>query len=305
MQSRTKASIGRHFVTGLSAILLMTVANPSRAEDLFGYIRGAETLPKGEVEVKQWLTQRSNKGQGSYRAIDSKTEFEYGVTDRFQVNGEINAQSVRTEGLLIDGYIPGDNRTGLLLSGVEFGAKYNFLSPAKDDFGLSAKASVGFGRLDRHSGRRKSEIEVDFGLQAQKYFMEGQLVWVGNANVSSVQAKRAAVANLPADFEWPTTPENELNLRVGTGISYRFAPGWSASFEAVRESEYETEIGLERWSLFAGPSIHWAGRKWWVTATWFKQLRGGGETYAGQTDTHLHLIEKTKNELRVKVGYDF
>lgn len=305
MQIRTRAYIGRHFVTGFAAILLLAAANPSRAEDLFGYIRGAETLPKGEVEVKQWLTQRTNKGQGSYRAMDSKTEIEYGVTDRFQVIGEIHAQSVRTAGLLIDGYIPGDNRTGLLLSGLEFGAKYNFLSPAKDDFGLSARASIGFGRLDRHSGRRKSEIEVDFGLQAQKYFMEGQLVWVGNANVSAAQAKRAAIANLPVGFEWPTTPENEINFRAGTGVSYRFAPGWFASLEAVRESEYETEIGLERWSLFAGPSIHWADRKWWVTATWFQQLRGGGQTYAGQTDTQLHLIEKTKNEIRVKVGYDF
>jgi hypothetical protein len=305
MQSRTPASVGRHFVTGFSVILLVALTTPSRAEDLFGYIRGAETLPKGEIEVKQWLTQRSDKGQGSYRAIDSKTEIEYGVTDRFQVIGEINAQSVRTEGLLIDGYIPGDNRTGLLLSGVEFGAKYNFLSPAKDDFGLSAKASVGFGRLDRHSGHRKREVEVDLGVQAQKYFMEGQLVWVGNANISATVAKRAAIANLPAGFEWPTTPENEINLRLGTGLSYRFAPGWSAAFEAVRESEYETEIGLERWSLFAGPSIHWAGRKWWITATWFQQLRGGGLTFAGQTDTRLHLIEKTKNEVRVKFGYDF
>ena len=171
MQIRTRAVIGRHFAKGFSSILLMTMANLSHAEDLFGYLRGAETLPKGEVEVKQWRTQRSNKGQGAYRAIDSKTEIEYGVTDRFQVIGEINVQSVRTEGLLVDGYIPGDNRTGLLLSGLELGAKYNFLSPAKDDIGLSAKAGIGFGRLDRHSGRRKREIEVDFGLQAQKYFM--------------------------------------------------------------------------------------------------------------------------------------
>jgi hypothetical protein len=37
----------------------------------------------------------------------------------------------------------------------------------------------------------------------------------------------------------------------------------------------------------------------------FRQLRGGGETYAGQADTSLHLIEKTKNEIRLKIGYNF
>jgi hypothetical protein len=39
--------------------------------------------------------------------------------------------------------------------------------------------------------------------------------------------------------------------------------------------------------------------------TLFKQVRGGGERYEGQPDDHLHLIEKTKNEVRLKVGYNF
>ena len=65
------------------------------------------------------------------------------------------------------------------------------------------------------------------------------------------------------------------------------------------------EVGLERWSLFAGPTLHWAGEKWWATFTAIKQLRGGGEKYEGQVDTDLHLIEKTKNEVRLKVGYNF
>lgn len=293
----------RHLIVAAAVTATATVAHAD--ENLFGYLRGAETLPKGAAEAYQWFTQRSDKGAGSYRALDSKTEIEYGVTDRFQVSAELNAQAVRTSGLLIDGYIPGDNRTGLRFSGGELGVKYNFLSPAKDDFGLSATASLGLGRLDRHSGYRKSEVEVELGVQAQKYFMEGQLVWVGNANVAAAREKRRGIANLPAEFDWPTTPENEINVKFGTGLSYRFAPGWSAALEAVREAEYETEVGLERWSLFAGPSVHWAGQKWWTTLTYFRQLRGGGEKYVGQTATNLHLIEKTKNEVRLKVGYNF
>lgn len=97
----------------------------------------------------------------------------------------------------------------------------------------------------------------------------------------------------------------EINTKIGTGLSYRFRPGWYIGAEAMYEAEHETEVGLERWSLFAGPSLHYGGERWWGTLTMFRQLRGGGEMYAGQPDTSLHLIEKTKNEVRVKIGYNF
>jgi len=274
-------------------------------ENLFGYVRGAETLPKGAAEVYQWFTQRSDKGAGTYRAVDTKTEFEYGVTDRFQVSAELNALSINTSGLLIDGYLPGDKKYGLRLQGFEVGMKYNFLSPAKDDFGLSMTSSLEYGMLDVHSGQKKKEIEFETQLQAQKYYLEGQLVWVGNAGLRAAYEKRRAIDNLPEGFDWPTAPEMEINLKLGTGLSYRFAPGWFVGAEAMHETEYETEVGLERWSLFAGPTLHWAGQQWWATLTAFKQIRGGGEKYEGQTSTHLHLIEKTRNEVRIKIGYNF
>jgi hypothetical protein len=290
----------------LSLCALALVSLPALAdENLLGYVRGAETLPKGTAEVYQWLTQRSDKGAGRYRALDSKTEVEYGVTDRFQLSGEVNAMAIDTSGLLIDGYLPADRKTGLRLQGLEVGAKYNFLSPAKDDFGLSGMVTLGYGILDRHSGQKKTEYEVKTQLHAQKYFLEGQLTWVGNIGVRAAYELRKSIANLPDGFDWPTDPEMEISTELGTGVSYRFAPGWYAGAEVLREAEYETEVGLERWTVFGGPSVHWAGQKWWATLTWVKQLRGGGEKYEGQTDANLHLIEKTKNEVRVKVGYNF
>ena len=33
--------------------------------------------------------------------------------------------------------------------------------------------------------------------------------------------------------------------------------------------------------------------------------RGDGEQYAGQAGTALHLIEKTKQEARLKLGFNF
>lgn len=290
----------------LGCIALLAIATSVHAdENLFGYVRGAEVLPKGQAEFYQWITQRADKGAGHYRATDTKTEIEYGVTDRFQVSAEVNGLALNTHGLTIDGYLPKEKHSGLRVQGVEVAAKYNFLSPAKDDFGLSGYVSLEYGRLDVHSGQKKREFEVETQLQAQKYFLEGEVTWVGNIGLRAAHEKRAPIAGLPEGFDWPTEPEMEISTKLGTGVSYRFAPGWYVGGEAMLEHEYETEVGLERWTAFAGPSLHYGGRQWWATVTYFHQLRGGGEQYEGQANTHLHLIEKTKNEIRVKIGYNF
>ena len=286
-----------------AALALSTTAHAD--ENLLGYVRGAEVLPKGASEFYQWFTQRADKGQGTYRALDTKTEIEYGVTDRFQLSGELNGMSLDTSGLVIDGYLPGANKFGLKPTSIELGTKYNFLSPAKDDFGLSSITTFEYGWVDPHSGRKKTEYEVETTLAAQKYFLEGQLTWIGNLGLRAAYEKRAAIAGLPEGFDWPTDPEMEIELQFGTGLSYRFMPNWFIGAELQYETEFETEVGQERWSWFGGPSLHYGGERYWVTATWFPQLQGGGEVaYEGQP-AHRHVVEKTLDEYRLKVGLNF
>lgn len=273
-------------------------------ENLFGYNAGAETLPKGSGEIYVFNTLRSGKGQGTYNALDTEIEGEYGVTDRITLSASAGFLSIDTHGLTIDGYLPKAIDKGPRLSSFEFKAKFNVLSPALDNFGLAVITSAEISRLDPHSGQKKTEYEAHTVLAAQKYFMQGQLVWVGNLGLKAGYEDRKAIADLPEDFDWPTTPEMEIELSAGTGLTYRVAPNWFVGAETQWTSEYETEVGNERWSLFAGPTIHYGGKNLWVTATWFPQITGGGETYPGQTED-LHLIEKTKNEFRLKLGYNF
>jgi len=275
----------------------------SADENLLGYVKGAETLPEGTWEGYQIFTARNDKGVGKYHAIDSVTELEYGVTPRFTVNGALKLLSVDTEGILVDAYIPEDRDINWKFSGIELGAKYNFLSPALDDFGLSGYWEFDYGTLDPHSGQDKKTVSLASVLAAQKYFLEGQLIWVGNLGFEGTYAKRDSIDNLPEGFEWPTDPEMELELSAGTGLTYRFAPGWFVGAEALYETEFETEVGQERWSVFAGPTLHYASTRWWATLTWFKQIRGGGELL--QENDDLHLIEKTEYEVRLKLGYNF
>ena len=291
-------------VVTLAALTCITISSVSQAESLLGYVKGAETLPEGATEFVQTITYRRDKGKGNYDAWNTKTELEYGVTNRFTVAGYFKMQAIDTEGLIIDGYLPKPIDDGIRPSGVEASMKYNFLSPAKDDFGLTGYTSFSYDWIDMHSGQDKDKYSAEFAMLGQKYFMEGQLIWMGNTGLEATYADRGEIANLPPGFDWPTEPEMEIEFQLGTGLSYRFLPNWFIGGEVMYETEFETEVGQERWTWFAGPSLHYGGRRFWATLTWFPQIAGGGETYPGQP-SGLHLIEKTKDEIRLKFGIDF
>lgn len=274
-------------------------------ENLFGYVRGAETLPGDSWELYQILTSRTDKGIGVYRALDTETELEYGVSDRFSALVALKMQSIYSSDILIDAYIPKDIDSGLTPSGFEVAGKYNFLSAAKDDIGLSSFLGIDRSWLDPHSGQVKDTTSLELEFLVQKYFLEGELIGVANIGTESTYARRYHIDDLPENFEWPDYPEMEIEAKAGLGLSYRFIPNWFVGGEGIYESEQETEVGEERWSIFAGPNLHFGARSWWGTLTWFPQVVGGGPPYEDQENIKLHLIEKTKQEVRVKIGYNF
>ncbi len=302
------------------AAALLTL--PAKAdESLLGYVSGAETLPQGASDAYLFITRRWDKDQGNYTAYDVSAEYEYGLTHRLTTSIEFKGQSINTQGLVIDGYLPGANDYGLKPTGFEAKLKYNFLSAAKDPVGLSGTLALVQLWRDPHSGQDKDTTRAEFGLQLQKLLLDDQLTLIANTGIEATYAKRApldattqagadaAMQTLTGDpaarFEWPTEPEMEIEFKLGAGASYRFAPNWSVGLETLYETEFETEVGQERWSVFAGPSIHYGGRQWWATLTWFEQLAGGKEKYINQAADTLHLIEKTRHELRFKLGYNF
>lgn len=294
------------FFASVAVVCAITTSSAHADENLLGYVKGAETLPEGATEIYQVFTSRDDKGEGSYHALDWKTEVEYGITSKFSVSGALMAQMVKLEGLIVDGYLPMNKDSGLQPSAVEASMKYNFLSAVNDWIGFSTYFSVIYGWLDPHSGQRKTQVKTELTFIFQKYFLDDQFVWNTNLGVENTYARRAPLDTLPTPgYEWPTDPEVELEVVVGTGVSYRFMPGWFAGAETQYEAEYETEVGRERYTIFAGPSIHYASQKWWGTFTYFHQMMGGGEKYTNQADDDLHLIEKTKSEMRLKLGWNF
>lgn len=273
-------------------------------EGLFGYVKGAEPLPKGALDFEQWFTWRGGKDLGSYNALDTKTELEYGITDRFAASIAMWGLGINSSGLMIDAYIPGDKKYPWRPDGIEAAVKYNYLTPALDDFGLAQYTSLSYFWYDVNSGYRKNVYAFETFLLAQKYFLDGQLVWAGNLGIEADSATRQPIQGLPEDFEWPLTPEMEIAITISTGLTYRIFSNWFVGAEVFYQTEHETVVGQERWSLQAGPTIHYAAKDWWATLTWMPQLVGGGTPFPGQT-YNQQLIEKTSQEIRFKVGINF
>lgn len=291
-------------ILALSNLCLVS-ASVMAGEPFLGYVQGAEALPEEAQELYFIATLRTDKGAGIYEAIDWAVEYERGISDRFTAAIELKALSLRTSGLLIEGYLPEEQTFAFKGQGVGISGSYMVLSPALDPIGLAVQVSLDYAQVDSHSGQDKDTLSLELDLLLQKFYFDGQLVWMTNLGVESTYAKRKPIADLPDDFEWPTDPEMEIELKFGTGVSYRFARNWYVGAEALFETEFETDVGQERWSWFGGPSIHYGSQGWWATLTYLEQLAGGGEQYPDQRDTDRHLIEKTKREVRLKIGLNF
>ena len=268
---------------GLTALAPSTHAD----ENYFGYTYGSETLPKGHSEVYQWVTSRTGKADGTYRALDLQTEIEHGFTDRLQ--GSLYLNAIQHDISQVSNF---SDRDQFRFNGFQAALKYSLKSPYKDGYGLAVYLEPGYKRYSAKSGDREDIFFLEPKLIVQKNFLDGTLIWA---------------ANLSGEFErehnleeqkW----ESELELQFSTGLSYRFAPHWFAGVEALATSAFERmhldELG--EYGIFAGPNLHYAAKKWWATLTVLPQLSGWPETKGNRDLEHFEKLQ-----VRLKVGINF
>ncbi|MEO7934422.1 MAG: DUF6662 family protein [Chthoniobacterales bacterium] len=277
------------FLTSL-AVGLGGFTTPSLHADehLFGWVRGAETLPAGHFDAYQFVTLRTGKVSGQYHAWDYDTEVEYGITDQFQVgvsvtNHYFNLKNVEEL----------DNGKNLLFGGVEASAKYRLLSPFKDGIGLALRMEGGYLVKDDVGGLDQKEWFINPQIILHKNYLDDTLIFHFNTGVQFAWGKK------PAE-EY----DHELALEAGVGASYRFAPNWFAGVETHFRSEYpKFDMGnFEHCVLFAGPSIHYGAKNWWATLSYSYQVFGNE---VDQVTNGKAYAEEARNETRLKVGFNF
>lgn len=271
-------------------------------ESPFGYLYTTDTHPKGSFELEQWMTFRRGKARGQYSLGQYRTELEYGVTDRFQASLYWNAYSVRASGNDASSetagpYIPENidkasrYRRGLSSDGGSAEFIYRVLSPYTDPVGLALYVEPSWGKF-------RNELETRLILQ--KNFLDDRLVLGYNLALAPEWEKKE------------DGTEKVTELVHGFGVSWRFAPGWFAGLEARNQREYEGH-SLSRgnreftaWNL--GPTLHYASRSWWFTASWLPQLRASrcfAADQCAETLNRRNLDDLEKTELRFRFGIPF
>lgn len=290
----------RTMTVAMSATTFFLMPTAAHAdENYFGYSYGAETLPAGGTEAYLWFTDRRGKGEGHYDAQDYKLEIEHGLTDRLQMSGYVNFEGHHIRGLEPD-FEDVDRDFGF--KGLQASFKYNVLSPYKDGIGLAFYVEPGWSRIHKVEGEKITEYELELKAILQKNFLDDKLIWATNFTLEPEWEKEKEFD--PVTLETETEWEKELAIELTTGLSYRIASNWFLGAEGRYHSEYpDWTNGLHRehYAFFAGPTIHYGGKKWWFTATFLPQVYGS----PNEGGSSLHLDEHEKRELRVKIGYNF
>ena len=283
----------RLMVLGLG--LAGLAATPAWAdEQYFGYTYSAELLGKGQTEAELWATDRRGKAAGHFDAQDYRLELEHGVTDRFSVSGYANFAShhIRNDEERLD--------RDFALRGLSAEFKYKVLSPFKDGLGLTLYAEPAWSRI--HGGGEKgTELELEFKALIQKNFLDDRMIWAANFTFEPEWEKEKEVDKVTGETEseW----KKELKLEVSSGLTYRVANGWYAGVEGRYASVYPDWtkwLHRETYAVFAGPVVHYGGKKWWATLSYQPQLFGGPSPVGSRA-----LDEYEKSEVRLKLGYNF
>ncbi len=287
----------RYLLTALLAGTFLTTA--ARADErYFGYTYSAEAMPKGETEAEFWATDRRGKDAGHYDAQDYRLELEHGFTDRLTIAGYANFQSHHIRGLDPEfGRVDRD----FAFKGFSAEFKYNVLSPYKDGIGLTLYAEPGWSRIHSGSGKKGTEYELELKAILQKNFLDDRMIWAANFTFEPEWEKEVEVDAVTGEVEkeW----EKELKLEITTGLTYRIAPRWFAGVEGRYSSVYpDWTHGLHRetYAVSAGPTVHYAGKKWWATLSYLPQLFGSPSPNGSRA-----LDEFEKREVRLLVGYNF
>ena len=279
-------------------------AAPAAAGDSpFGYVYTTDTHQKGQREFEQWITRRHGQSQGDFDLWQLRSEVEYGVTNALQTSlylnyGHVSALHNRPDGttgpgaFVPDSVDPDSRYSNAFFESVSNEWIWRVLSPYKDAIGLALYIEPSWGPDKR---------ELEGKLIVQKNFLDDRLVWAANFTAAAERERFHG--------EW----ERENELEFTTGLAYAFLPRWHGGVEYRRHTGYEgssfSSANREYTANFFGPSVHYASREWWVTATFLKQL---GNATAYNDEARQDVIggrfygeHHERNELRVRFGVSF
>jgi len=276
--------IGRSVAPALlsAAIVFATGAKADDRPFAFAYTTDIET--QGEKEIEQEITWSSGHGGEAFQGLQSRSEFEYGITDDFQGAFYLNYDWSRTHAPL------GAAQTSSL-PGVSGEFIYRLMNVYFDPIGLAVYAEPTIG-----NGTRSFEVK----LLLQKNFLNDNLRFALNINAENRWEK-----NILGNYDESSA------LEFFSGLAYNLTPDWSLGMELDNERGFDGLIlgGSPRYvenAYFAGPTIQYAGHPFRAILGVEAQLPWASDpTHTQGTIDNGYLSGAERFRVRLRIARDF
>ncbi len=287
----------------VAAVALGLTAQAATAgESPFGWIYTADVAPPGTREFEQWVDVQTKQTQGDYTNVRLRSELEFGITSKYQMAIYLNSRYINAYRNQMDGTAAGPN-TDIpdsfdptsrykmrRVESVSWENIYQISNPLVDPIGLAVYIEPSLGPRNK---------ELEFKLILQKNFLDDRLIWSTNFSTALENNKRGS------------SVEKATELDVLTGLSYRFMNNWSAGLEARNHREFTGYgYGIANHSAwFLGPNLHYASKKWWLTAAWRTQMPWASGFQDDQKEVisgnRIYGDEHTRSQFMLKLGVPF
>lgn len=274
------------------------------SEALFSRVYTTDTTPAGHFELEQIVREREGRAFGHYDATDFRSEFEYGVTDKFQVAAYLNTNRMHaTNAPDDDDYngTTGFTRHNFTVQSVSAEFIYRFVSPyeSKNGWGFAVYLEPEYDFHDLHNGLKYhgGTFAGEGRLIVQKNYLQDRLIVAYNLVLEAEKIRFARRPETNSELDW----NNEL------GISYRFRPNLFAGLEFRNHNEYGNFKVHEHSVFWIGPAFHYGGQKFWATLGWLRQFHGdpGRDDDGNDIGGNLFLRSHELNEVTFKFGIPF
>jgi len=217
-------------------------------ERRFTYVYEATTAAKGEIEIENWMTWKTQREGGSRgNVFDFRHEIEFGITDRLQVGVYLADWSVE------DSVAGGENGANASFQDSAVELIYNLTNPVTDIIG--------------------SAIYGEMKIGPEKFELEGKLILQKNFGPFVV------AYNATLEAEWEGERFGYFNERKGTfeqtlGASYQFTPNFLLGAEFLHEFDIADWQDVGDSVVYVGPNASFRYDRFYVTATALIQATG-------------------------------
>ncbi len=304
----------------LGLVILSATASPALADEpLFGFVYTTDLLPKGQREVEQWATLREGRSEGYFHVVQARTEFSYGMTDRFQLSGYLNLSwadvyhnipsgETAPPEIFADYYAdPNKPFNHFRLESFSGEALYRISSPYTSPLGVAVYMEPSLG---------PRTMELENRLILQKNFLDDKLVFAFNTTVGfEMRELHGDPEAEPTSADFVDHWDHETDVNFGIAGSYRFARNWSVGLEFQNEREwagFDPFASSQRTNVayYTGPTLHYANQHFFFTGTVLFQLPWAQDLADDAADSFVvngitNADDFENLRVRLKFGYFF